>query len=162
MERAEKYNEFFVLALFMMASAVAAFIASTFSTNPAAMDWYLHLNKPNLTPPEWLFGPVWTVLYVLMAIAGWRIWHKRSDQVVYTLLFYYFAQLGFNALWALLFFGLRNPFLAFIDSALMLLFIVLFLVKSIKVSKIAAWIFALYSCWGAFALYLNSHILLLL
>jgi tryptophan-rich sensory protein len=78
-------------------------------------EWYATLQKPSWNPPNWIFGPVWTVLYVIMAIAAWLIWKRGGFARQRLALSLYLAQLLFNALWSPLFFGLRSPALGFVD-----------------------------------------------
>ena len=109
-----------------------------------------------MDPPNWLFGPAWTVLYLMIAIAGWLVWH--SEGVGMTLGFW-FANLVFNAAWSLLMFGQRRISAAFADAIAMLLTIVAFMVSAWPSSQTAALLFLPYLAWVTFAAALNYSIL---
>lgn len=117
--------------------------------------WYAALEKPALTPPNWIFGPVWTTLYVLMAIAAGRVWSKTSGAAVTAPLGLYFAQLLLNGLWSILFFGWHRPDLAFYDLVGLWLCIVAMLVAFFRKDRLAGAILVPYVLWVSFASYLN-------
>ncbi len=132
---------------------------SSIVTQSSVNDWYTTLNKPSFNPPNWLFAPVWTVLYVLMGIsAGW-VWAKGfHHKWVKTGLYHFGFQLLLNALWSIVFFGLKNPFLAF----LVIIALVIMLILTIRwfkvVSKFAAILLIPYLAWVCFATLLNYNI----
>src|SRR4030042_6333023 len=96
-----------------------AFVGSIF-TRDAVPDWYAALNKPSFTPPNWLFGPVWTILYLLMSISAFIVWQKGLTQSAGRIaLIFYLIQLILNALWSVIFFGLKLPLAAFIEIILL-------------------------------------------
>ena len=143
----------FSLAIFIAAVALAAATGAQFAPGT----WYEALIKPAWTPPNWLFGPVWTVLYIAIAAAGWLVWRGArgrfsSAMVLWT------AQLLFNAAWSWLFFGLHRPGLALIDIVLMLGAILCFIVAARPVSRLASWLFAPYAVWVVFATALNAYV----
>ena len=140
------------LLLFLTAVAAAALTGARFS--PGA--WYDALVKPPWNPPSWLFGPVWTALYLAIAIAGWRVW-RRAPRLTPALGFW-IAQLVLNTAWSWLFFGLHRPDLAMVDIALLLLAIVGFGLAARSVDRAAAWLFLPYGLWVAFAASLNLFI----
>jgi benzodiazapine receptor len=147
--------------------------SSTFTSNPSNYDYtqlninarlncacqLLHtpLNKPFFNPPHWLFGPVWITLYLLMGISLYLIWNNdgkdsKSALIVFSI------QLGLNTLWSLLFFGLKNPLLAFIEIILLWLFIVLTILFFYQKSKTASFLLIPYLLWVSFASVLNFSI----
>ena len=139
----------------------AALAASLFSRS-ALSEWYINLNKPFFTPPDWLFGPVWTVLYLLMALSAFLVWNKGlTNAVVRIALVLYLLQLILNFLWTPLFFGLRMPFFAFIEILLLWAAIVLTILAFARVSTAAALLLLPYILWTSFAAVLNLSIWLL-
>lgn len=116
--------------------------------------WYAGLAKPAWTPPNWLFGPVWTVLYVAIAVAGWLVW-RRSGGRLTPALYVWIAQLIANALWSYLFFGLHRPGVAGVDIAALWVLILAFIVLSWPLSRVAAGLFVPYALWVTFAAALN-------
>src|SRR5690606_19653779 len=122
-----------------------------FATQPG--DWYDDLAKPPFNPPSWLFGPVWTVLYVLIAIAGWRIWRVAPRSAAMLL---WFVQMILNWLWSPAFFGAEAPWLAFAIIVPMLAAILAFIAQARRIDRPAAWLFVPYAAWVAFATLLNG------
>lgn len=123
-------------------------------------DWYQALAKPPLNPPDWIFAPVWITLYVLMALAAWRIW-DRGGAAVRRPLGVYAVQLALNLGWTVLFFGLRRPDWALAEIVL-LLAAILWAFATFRVhDRIAAWLLAPYALWVGFATYLNAGIVAL-
>ena len=121
-------------------------------------DWYAALQKPFFNPPAWLFGPVWTTLYVLIGIAGARIWMRAPKSAAMQL---WFAQLAVNVLWSPAFFGLQNPELGLVVIAGMLITIIGFMIKARPVDRISTLLFIPYLAWVAFAGLLNLSIALM-
>lgn len=119
--------------------------------------WYAGLQKPPGTPPSWVFGPVWTLLYTLMAVAAWLVW-KHDDVPRLLPLGLFLAQLAANGLWSWLFFGLKRPDLAFIDIVLLWVLIVACIVTFRHVRPIAAVLLVPYLLWVSYAAYLNVGI----
>lgn len=142
---------------FLLATFAAAAIGS-WSTFENVRTWYPTLAKPTWTPPGWLFGPVWSVLYVAMAVAAWRVWRMQSGAAARGVLRLYGAQLGLNALWSVLFFGLRRPDLALVDIGALWLLLVLALGRFWRVDRIAGGLWAPYVVWVSFASALNAAI----
>jgi benzodiazapine receptor len=120
--------------------------------------WYEGLEKPFFNPPNWLFGPVWSVLYVLIAIAGWRIWRLPRTGGAMTA---WWVQLGLNFLWSPVFFTLQNIGLALVVIVAMLIAILAFIVLARPHDRIAALLFVPYAAWVAFATLLNGAIFVL-
>lgn len=140
-------------------------IVATPFTISAIPTWYATLNKPTFSPPNWIFGPVWILLYLLMGISAFLIWQKglkgTTKKSVKKAFGYFFLQLFFNFIWSVLFFGLHNPLLGFIDILLLLISIVLTMATFYKISKIATYLLIPYLLWVSFATILNFSLVLL-
>ena len=118
-------------------------------------EWYASLKKPSWNPPGWIFGPVWTALYTMMAVAAWLIWRRGCWAAQRRPLTLFLVQLALNAAWTPLFFGWHRPRLAFADIVLLWLAILATLVAFRPVSRAAAWLLAPYLAWVSFATVLN-------
>ena len=121
-------------------------------------EWYAQLAKPAFTPPGWLFGPVWAALYILIAIAGWRIW--RRDRLGWLMKFWW-GQLILNFIWSPVFFSAHQIGLALVVILLLLAAILAFIATAWRQDRAAAWLFVPYAAWVAFASVLNASILAL-
>lgn len=141
------------LALFLLAVFAVAFTASRFRPG----EWYQALQKPAWTPPDWLFAPVWTLLYLAIAVAGWLVWRGR-DGPGSTALSFWVAQLVLNGLWSWLFFGLHRPDLALLDIVLLDAAIVGFVMSAMPISRLGAGLFVPYGLWVAYATALTFSI----
>jgi tryptophan-rich sensory protein len=119
-------------------------------------DWYASLRKPSWNPPGWVFGPVWTALYLMMAVAGWRVWTRGGWAQQRGPLLLFVTQLGLNAAWTPLFFGWRQPGWAFAEILVLWLAIVLTVVAFFKTDKTAGWLLVPYLVWVSFASVLNG------
>lgn len=146
-----------VLALFLIICLGTAGLGAAL-TNLSVGDWYASLQKPAWTPPNWVFGPVWTALYVAMAIAAWLVWRRKGLAGASLPLLIFGAQLVLNAAWSALFFGIRNPGIAFGDIVLLWLAIVATIVAFGQVSALAAALLVPYLAWVSFAAILNWFI----
>lgn len=140
---------------FLLLVALAASFGAYFQ--PGA--WYEALRKPPLNPPNWVFGPVWTLLYVAIAVAAWRVWRAQSGPSAALAL--WGAQLVLNALWSFLFFGLEQSGLALVDIAALLAVLVLTTFAFLAIDRTAGLLFVPYVAWVAFASYLNAGLWLL-
>lgn len=118
-------------------------------------EWYRSLRKPSWTPPNWAFGPVWLVLYVMIAIAGYRVWSAAGMSLP---IVFWVAQLVFNALWSYLFFSRRRMDLAFKDAIAMWLSIAAFIVTAWPISHLASLLFVPYLVWVTIAAALNRTV----
>ncbi|PXX31661.1 TspO/MBR family protein [Arenibacter sp. ARW7G5Y1] len=132
---------------------------SSFATQSSVNGWFLELNKPSFNPPNWIFAPVWTVLYIMMGVAAGIVWAKGFYHIwVKTALYHFGIQLLFNALWSIIFFGFKNPFAALL-VILTLLILLIFTIKWFKVvSTTAAYLLIPYLLWVCFATALNYKI----
>lgn len=121
-------------------------------------DWYPTLAKPSFNPPDWVFAPVWSTLFLLMAIAAWRVWRRAGWGAGLVL---YFVQLVGNLAWSALFFGLQRPGLALVDCALLLILIIATTLQFRRHDGLAALLMLPYIAWVAFACVLNGAIVAL-
>lgn len=129
---------------------------------PAISEWYTHLAKPPLTPPGWVFGPVWILLYTFMGIAAYLVWQKKTkEQCHCAALQLFLFQLALNTIWTFLFFGLREPLLALIEIAILFFAILIVIWQFWKISKPATYLLFPYAAWVAYATYLNFAIWLM-
>ena len=143
------------LGLFFLACFLAAGLGSLF-TMVSLGSWYAGLAKPS-NPPNWIFGPVWTALYAMMAVTGWLVWRRGGSQGRLALR-WFAVQLVLNVGWSAVFFGLQLPGLAFIEILVLWVTIAATLVTSWKVSRAAGILFAPYLLWVSFAAVLNFAI----
>lgn len=140
---------------------VVGIIGSVFTVS-SVETWYAFLNKPEFSPPNWVFGPVWTILYALMGVSLYLIWNRglKSSQTKNALKIF-FVQLTFNFFWSIAFFGLHNPLLALIVIILLWASILYTILLFNKISQIAALLLLPYILWVSFAVLLNLFIVLL-
>lgn len=120
--------------------------------------WFAGLAKPWFNPPGWLFAPVWTVLYVFIAVAGWRVWRLGQTSRIMQL---WWLQLALNFMWTPIFFGAHQIGLALAVILALLAVVIGFIAATLKVDRVAAWLFAPYAAWVAFASLLNGSIWML-
>jgi translocator protein len=142
---------------FFVASFSAAAIGGA-ATATSVGTWYRALNKPAWNPPDWIFGPVWTVLYVLMAVAAWRVWCRTDGHVRRHILVLFGTQLGLNALWSGLFFGLRQPGAALVDVLVLWSLLLGLQVRFARIDRVAGGLWAPYLAWVSFASVLNASV----
>ena len=145
------------LLAFVAACFGAALVGSTFTT-PSVPEWYGSLVKPSFTPPNWLFGPVWSMLYLAMAIAGWLVWRRQRESSTTLPLALFGGQLVLNVLWSILFFGLQAPGIALVEILILWAAIFATLLSFWRISTIAGWLFVPYLAWVFFATILNFEI----
>lgn len=145
--------------------AIAVFICvivgflSSFATQTSVNTWYATLNKPSFNPPNSVFAPVWSVLYVMMGVSAGLVWAKGLHHIwVKTALYHFGFQLLYNAMWSIVFFGLREPFWALLVILVLLVLIVLTFKWFYVVSKPAAYLLVPYFLWICFATALNYKI----
>ncbi|MBS0523905.1 MAG: tryptophan-rich sensory protein [Proteobacteria bacterium] len=142
----------FALILFV-ALVLGGGLAIGYATAPG--EWYRQLVKPSFNPPAWVFAPVWGVLYVLIAIAGWRVWRKGASGGAMKL---WWLQLGLNFLWSPVFFAAHRIGLALLVILLLLAAIMAFIGLAWRQERVAGWLFLPYAAWVAFAAMLNGAI----
>lgn len=156
-----KSRDWFALTAFLAISFAASAIGGL-ATASSVTTWFPTLAKPAWNPPSAVFGPVWTVLYIFMSIAAWRVWRHRENPAlrpaVRTVLIAHGLQLVLNATWSLLFFGLRRPDLAFIDIIALLAALFWIQVRLSRIDRPAAMLWTPYLLWVTFATALNFSI----
>ena len=118
-------------------------------------EWYASLKKPSWHPPNWVFGPVWTELYAMMAVAAWLVWRQGDFAGQALPIAAFLVQLVLNALWSWLFFGLKTPGMAFAEIVALWVAIATTLLLFRRPSATAAWLLAPYLAWVTFATLLN-------
>jgi tryptophan-rich sensory protein len=146
-----------VLIVFLFISLATGGLAS-FLTEQGIREWYPQLRKPPGTPPQWIFGPVWTALYVLMAISAWLIWRDYRWAGGRSALFLFFGQLALNAAWSGIFFGAQLPGVAFAELVILWLAILFNMTVFYWLLPLAAWLLLPYLLWVTYAGYLNFGI----
>lgn len=156
-----KIPKYFKLAIAIIISELAGIIGSFFTTT-SITTWYATLLRPDFYPPNWIFAPVWTILFAFMGIALFLIWEKgltkKDVRIAFTV---FFAQLALNILWSILFFGLHNPGAALIEIFSLWLAILTTIISFYKISKTASYLLIPYILWVSFAAYLNYSIWIL-
>lgn len=166
-----KISNFIKLAVSLIIPQLAGVIGSFFTIPMIKSGWYAGLTKPALAPPNWVFGPAWTTLFLLMGVALYLVWtnktadkkHQKQALIVFG------VQLVLNTLWSIIFFGsitltingLNNIGLAFLEIIILCLAVLATIVYFHKVSRIAAWLLVPYILWVSFAVYLNYMIWIL-
>ena len=136
-------------------------ILGSLVTMPSIQNWYLALNKPFFNPPNWIFGPVWTLLYLMMGVALFLVWTKKGKIKKTNAYLVFFLQLLVNFMWSYVFFYLHLPLLAFIVILLLWVLILINIILFQKIAKPAAYLLIPYIFWVTFASLLNLYIVLL-
>ncbi len=147
-------NKYLSLGLILLvtfaASGIGGFVTSSFKE-----PWYSEIILPTFNPPSWVFGPVWTILYIFMSVAAWISWNKSSNKKVLQV---YFVHLFFNAIWSVIFFGFHQIFIALIDLVIILVFIIWLMKIYYQINKISFVLMTPYLLWSSYALVLNTTI----
>lgn len=153
-------SKWWYLSLFLLLNVVIQIVGAAF-TQSSVTTWYPTLEKASWNPPGWVFGPVWTLLYCLIAIGGWLIYLKPPSRARKKALVIYWMQLGVNGIWSYLFFYLKSPILGLVDIFILVILIgwALFIFR--RLSYYAFLIFVVYFLWTLYAATLNSAIWLL-
>lgn len=153
-----QFGPFMVSLIITIAIGV---VASLFTT-PQIPGWYASLQKPVFNPPNWLFAPVWTTLYIMIAIAAYLVWKKRDNSITYhKAKQIYFGQLFLNFSWSIVFFGLHQIFIALMIIVLLWISIIVNMLAFNRFSKVACWLLLPYLLWVSFASLLNFSIYML-
>ncbi|MEO6725227.1 MAG: TspO/MBR family protein [Blastocatellia bacterium] len=147
-------RQWFGLAVFVAICFAVAGVGSLLTT-PSLSGWYAALQKPPWNPPNWVFGPVWSALYLGMAIAGWLVWRERGWRAAAVPLALFALQLALNVTWSGLFFALHLPWVAFAEIVLLWCAILATMVSFGRVKPAAGWLLVPYLAWVAFAAVLN-------
>jgi benzodiazapine receptor len=142
------------LALFLTI-CITAMIAGAIVTTPNVTTWYKELVSPPWTPPPWLFGPVWTILYIMMAVSAWLVWMRAEASNTRWPLTLFGIQLVLNVVWSWLFFGIKNPNFALVEILVLLVAIALTIISFWRISRTAGLLLVPYIAWVMFATSLN-------
>ncbi|WP_210520508.1 TspO/MBR family protein [Thalassospira sp. ER-Se-21-Dark] len=147
---------FALIAFMVLCLIISAFGGAVTATS--VNDWYAALSKPFFRPPNWVFGPVWTVIYFMIAFSGWRAWLKVGIANAKGAFGLYAGQLTLNLAWSFLFFGAQSPLLGLIDIVMLLGLIIANMVAFWKIDRLAGMLLVPYALWVAFATLLNAAI----
>ena len=150
-------NKYLSLVILTLITFIAPMIGS-YATTTFKEPWYSEIILPSFNPPSWVFAPVWSTLYLLMAIAIWKIWKNSFDTKILKI---YFIHLFFNGSWSVVFFGFHLIGLALVNLIIILLFIIFLMKEYLIRDKISFFLMVPYLGWSSFALILNSSIFLL-
>jgi len=154
-------NKLIKLIVAVVLCQLAGIIGSIFTVS-AINGWYSTIEKPLFNPPNWIFAPVWTTLFLLMGISLYLIWEKGiQKKEIKTAVSVFGLQLALNVLWSVLFFGLKNPFFAFIEIILLWVTILATTILFYRISKKAGLLLIPYLLWVTFAAFLNYSIWML-
>lgn len=150
----------FIKILVVVVTCLAVGYLSGIVNRSSIETWYPTLIKPSFNPPNWIFAPVWSLLYIMMGWAAALVWNEieSKQEEVKSALILFVIQLALNSLWSFLFFGLKNPMLAGIEIILLWLLIYETFIKFNKINKIAGYLFIPYLFWVSFAGILNASI----
>jgi len=150
-----KFSNVEKLIISVLICLLAGFIGSIFTT-PAITTWYAALQRPSFAPPNWVFFPVWTSLFIMMGISLFLVWQKKEKKV--NALYIFAAQLVLNVLWSVVFFGLRSPLLGLIEIIILWIAILATILSFMKISRTAGYLLIPYILWVSFAAILNFSI----
>jgi benzodiazapine receptor len=153
-------RKWLMLAALLLLVFIVATVGSAFTT-PKIPGWYAGLNKPFFNPPSWVFGPVWTALYIAMAFAAWRVWLAPDSTLRSAALAWFFVQLFLNALWSPVFFGMEAPGIGLVIILALLAALAMTVRSFLAVDRFAGRTMMPYLVWVAFASVLNASILLM-
>ena len=146
-----KYVSFtFIVLITFSASAIGGVVTSIYKE-----PWYSQIIQPSFSPPSWVFGPVWTALYLMMSMSIWLHWISTKNKKV---LIIYFIHIFFNGLWSIIFFGFHNIMIALLNLIVILFFIIWLLVIYYRTNKLSFLLMLPYLLWSCYALLLNSNI----
>ena len=151
-------NKFFSFILFFIITFSASFIGGLASIS-LKEPWYSQLVKSNYNPPDWIFAPVWTTLYLMMTLAIWFFWHSKNRDI--NTVYIYFIHIFFNATWSIVFFGLHQILLALIILMILIGLIIILILRFKRVNYVCAYLMIPYLLWSCYALFLNFNLLLL-
>ena len=152
-----KYN-FISLLFFLFVTFISSSVGS-FVTLSFKEPWYSNLNKPFFNPPDWIFGPVWTSLYLMMTFSIWLYWHTKNRDM--NTVYIYFIHLIFNTTWSVVFFVFHNMVLALLVLIILIALIINLILRFKRVKMLSAYLMIPYLLWCSFALILNTSLILL-
>jgi len=151
-------NKFLTFILFFFITYSASLIGGLATIN-FKEPWYSQLIKPSFNPPDWIFAPVWTTLYLMMTVAIWFFWHSKNRNM--NTVYIYFIHLIFNTTWSIIFFVFHNIFLALIILIILIVLIIILIVKFKRVNLLSTYLMIPYLLWCCYALILNLNLLIL-
>ena len=150
-------NKFLSLIVIILITFIAPMIGS-YATSSFKEPWYSGIILPSFNPPSWVFAPVWTILYIFMTIAIWKVWINSFDTRILKI---YFIHLFFNSTWSIVFFGFHLTGLALVNLIIILIFIIFLMKEYLIRDKVSFYLMIPYLAWSSYALILNSSIFLL-
>ena len=151
-------NKFISFTLFFIITYSASFIGGM-TTITFKEPWYSQLIKSNYNPPDWIFAPVWTTLYLTMTLAIWFYWHSKNREM--NTIYIYFIHLVFNATWSITFFAFHNMILALAVIIILIALIINLILSFRRVKMISAYLMIPYLLWCCFALILNTSLIII-
>ena len=151
-------NKFLSFILFFIITFSASFIGGLITIS-FKDPWYSQLVKSNLNPPDWIFAPVWTALYLMMTLAIWFFWHSKNRNL--STVYLYFIHILFNTTWSIVFFGLHQILLALFVLIGLILMIIFLMLRFKRVNIVSYYLMIPYLLWCCFALFLNFNLLIL-
>jgi len=150
-----KFLSFILLLIFTYSASFIGGIVTISFKEP----WYSQLIKSNYNPPDWVFAPVWTTLYLMMTIAIWLYWHSRNRDI--NTIYIYFIHIVFNTTWSIIFFGLHQILLALVILMILIILIIILILRFKYVNKVSSYLMIPYLLWCCYALFLNFNLYIL-
>ena len=151
-------NKFLSFILFFIITFSASFIGGLITIS-FKDPWYSQLVKSNLNPPDWIFAPVWTALYLMMTLAIWFFWHSKNRNL--NTVYLYFIHILFNTTWSIVFFGMHQILLALIVLMILIILIIILILKFKRVNYVSSFLMIPYLLWCCYALFLNFNLYIL-
>ena len=151
-------NKFLSFILFFIITFSASFISSLVTIN-LKDPWYSQLVKSDFNPPDWVFAPVWTTLYLMMTVAIWFYWHSKDRDI--NTIYIYFIHIIFNTTWSIVFFGLHQIFLALVVLVILIGLIITLMIRYKRVNFVSYYLMIPYLLWCCYALFLNVNLFIL-
>ena len=151
-------NKFLTFILFFFITYSASLIGGLATIN-FKEPWYSQLIQPSFNPPDWIFAPVWTTLYLMMTVAIWFFWHSKNRNM--NTVYIYFIHLIFNTTWSIILFVFHNIFLALITLVILIVLIIILIVRFKRVNLLSTYLMIPYLLWCCYALILNVNLLIL-
>ena len=151
-------NKIVTFILFLIIKFSASLIGGL-ATITFKEPWYSQLFKSGLNPPDWIFAPVWSTLYLMMTLAIWLYWHSKGRNL--STVYIYFIHIVFNTTWSIVFFGLHQIFLALVILVILILLIIVLIIRFKRVNFVSYYLMIPYLLWCCYALFLNFNLLIL-
>jgi tryptophan-rich sensory protein len=151
-------NKFLSFILLFIITYSASFIGG-FATVSFKEPWYSQLVKSNYNPPDWVFAPIWTTLYLMMTLAIWFYWHSKNRDM--STIYVYFIHVVFNTTWSIVFFGLHQILLSLIVLLVLIFLIIVLILRYKRVNLVSYYLMIPYLLWTTYALFLNFNLLIL-